>query len=199
MCRLFRPTDLDDHVSGWQIHDNILASSDMGIFIHFGRDNNISGNLFLESGLAVLGADCDCCEKCTADGMCGLNQQLLNQTMRWASWPLYLARYPGLRNLSNVCQARHNQLNSNAFASCSGRSKQQNASNETRLPISWVGLAGAYLDPTRNFLSKDMENVGFVSSHPLTERNFAIRPESPVWAVTGWTHQLPSHFGPRKR
>ena len=188
---------LDDHVSGWQIHDNVLAQSDMGVFIHFGRDNNITGNLFLDVGLAVLGADCDCCDECTADGMCGLNQQLLNRTQRWASWPQYLRHYPGLRNLSHACQARHNRLDSNAFVSCSGESKQQNATNETRLPVSWTGLPSAYLAPTKNFLAHKIDAVGFVSADPLAHRDFTVRADSPLWAVTGWTHQLPSHFGPR--
>ena len=194
LARIQTAVYLDDHVSGWTVDHNIIASVNMGAFIHFGRDNDFHHNLFLEAGLAVAFEDCNCCNHCTEDGMCDKHLQLLNETRRWPAWPEYLARYPGLRNLTFPCQGWNNSLRSNAFVASSGVSQQW--STNTTLPVKW-GEPPSCQSPASNFETASVAQAGFVSADPLRSLDFRLKNGSPVWAATGWTEQLPTQFGPR--
>ena len=194
LARIQTAVYLDDHVSGWTVDHNIIASVNMGAFIHFGRDNDFHHNLFLEAGLAVAFEDCNCCNHCTEDGMCDKHLQLLNETRRWPAWPEYLARYPGLRNLTFPCQGWNNSLRSNAFVASSGVSQQW--STNTTLPVKW-GEPPSCQSPASNFETASVAQAGFVSADPLGSLDFRLKNGSPVWAATGWTEQLPAQFGPR--
>ena len=41
------PRYLDDHMSGVTVHGNVVVGYENAVFMHFGRDNNITQNIFI--------------------------------------------------------------------------------------------------------------------------------------------------------
>ena len=135
--------------------------------------------------------------------MCETIPALLNEAMSWPSWPLYEQRYPRLRGMAHPCMPKGNLLDRNAFVACTGESEQYtvNLTSAAPLPVVWGSTKGPYGQggcdaPGHNFVSASMANAGFGSADPLRARDFSLRASSPVWRATGWTRQLPQHFGP---
>ena len=50
---------MDDHYSGTLTHGNVVVGYENGVFLHFGRDNNITSNLFIGTFSVLRSIVCD--------------------------------------------------------------------------------------------------------------------------------------------
>ena len=46
-------------MSGVSIHGNVVFGYENGVFVHFGRTNDIKNNLFINCGITVAVEDCE--------------------------------------------------------------------------------------------------------------------------------------------
>ena len=95
---------LDDHQSGVSVISNVIAGYWTGVFLHFGRNNNVTGNLFVGNGLSVAVAACQVNDTTCNPSLSAPTNSLaatLNTTMNWPQWKtVWLLRYPILRNVT---------------------------------------------------------------------------------------------------
>ena len=49
---------MDDHMSGVTVTSNVVVGYQTGVFFHFGRNNNASGNIFIDCNASVVSATC---------------------------------------------------------------------------------------------------------------------------------------------
>ena len=94
---------LDDHQSGVTVTSNVISGF-VGVFLHFGRNNNVSNNLFIGDGLSVAVAACEVndttCNPPLSDPANALAASL-NATMSLPEWEtVWLPHYPALRNVT---------------------------------------------------------------------------------------------------
>ena len=117
---------LDDHQSGTIVRGNVIIGFWNGVFMHFGRSNNISQNIFIDSGLSIALAACAAedrgCNKPlndTADTM----MSSLREAMQWPQWKTrWMPAYPALTNVSwNPGATINNSVEGNIVISCNGR------------------------------------------------------------------------------
>eukprot|EP01050_Picozoa_sp_SAG11_P024018 SAG11_NODE_4998_length_1697_cov_1.186483_1_plen_264_part_10 len=99
---------LDDHMSGVQITGNVVVGYQTGVFFHFGRNNNASGNIFIDCNTSVW---CEGCYNIPKDHFYNLAFDdtdpgdtmiaALRAAMAWPTWnTTWLEAYPLLSNVS---------------------------------------------------------------------------------------------------
>lgn len=192
-------------MSGVSLYGNVVVGYQTGIFFHFGRANNASGNLFIGCNASVW---CEGCYAIPRDKWCNLPFDdpdpgdtmiaALHDAMAWPAWnTTWLAAYPLLANVSwNPGATVNNTVNANVAL---GRGLRPAAGDapppqQFRLPKNH----SAVLPPTGNWNQTALTAAQFVAADPVAARDFTLQPGSPVFAATaGGFRQIPGGQGPR--
>jgi hypothetical protein len=89
-------------------HGNVVVGYENGVFVHFGRDNAVTANLFIGTSVSIAVEDC---QPIKADAWCDLALSdpdpsdtlisSLKAAMKWPLWStVWMQRYPALRNVT---------------------------------------------------------------------------------------------------
>ena len=183
----------DDHYSGWTVHRNVMANVELGSFIHFGRHNNFSNNIYYQVGIGFTIETGGQSDKTT---LLPPIQQAMSSDV-WST--LWLVKYPELKSLMTqpadqkccFCAPYHNVVVGNVIADYTGRSSKW-------ILDSWMkGVAGEALIVGRNW-NGTVAAAKFKAADPIAELDFTLTPGSPArQMLPGW-EDVPTDVGPRR-
>ena len=202
---------MDDHYSGTVAHGNVVVGYENGVFLHFGRDNNITSNLFIGSNISVAVEDC---QPIKADAWCDLQLSdpdksdtlisSLREAMTWLTWEsLWLERYPPLRNVTwHPGATVNNTVDSNLVIGADGNATLWNA---TEMPGGYMLPGQMDIGPPvlssphqRGWCGASLAAAGFVAADPIGSLDFRLAADSRALKAlgSGW-EQIPPGQGPR--
>lgn len=192
-------------------HGNVVVGYENGIFIHFGRNNLMTSNLFIGTNVSIAVEDC---QPITADAWCDLPLSdsdpadtlisSLKSAMAWPLWStLWMERYPALRNVTwHPGATINNTVNANIVIGADGNATIWNA---TIMPGGYM-LPGPHdvgppMAPSLQQLgwtTEAMASAGFVANDPVEALDFRLAQTSAALKALGtnW-EQIPVGQGPR--
>ena len=203
---------MDDHYSGTVTHGNVVVGYENGVFIHFGRDNVMTSNLFIGTNISIAVEDC---QPIKADAWCDLPLSdpntgdtlitSLKAAMEWPLWStLWMERYPALRNVTwHPGATLNNTVDANIVIGADGNATIWNANT---MPGGYmlpgptdvgppVAPSAAQLGWTSD---AGIAAAGFVAADPIGGLDFSLAPGSAALKALGerW-EQIPAGQGPR--
>jgi hypothetical protein len=200
----------DDHYSGWTVFGNAFAGVQVGAFIHFGRWNNFTNNVFTDVGIALA----------IEGGGEFSGAQLLPGITAASAFPAwqsgeYFRQYPALRTLMSLpsahsspgfnasclgtmpsgfngncsfCAPYNNTIDGNLAAGYTGISALWQLNNS--LGEGWMKgstVNAAMTEPQRNWNDSDATHAGFVHADPVSALDFRLQPGSQARQTLGPT------------
>jgi hypothetical protein len=190
----------DDHFSGWTVFRNVIARVQVGAFVHFGRENNFTNNVFLDVGIALAiegGGQFDALHLLPG----------IKAAESFPAWPQYLKKYDGLRTMMELptgfkcsyCAPYNNTLERNLAAGYTGNSSIWDIKGGW-LKATTVNSSELRLPLLNNWNSSDVSAAGFVQRDPIKCLDFRLKTSSAARSALGgvWT-DIPLAPGPRLR